>query len=959
MLKSPYRKRKESKKSLSENNDDLEEYESNIFNNIENQNIELSINDYVYKLRKILIEKTHQNKISEEQKNDNANNFQIHHGEKKNLAFNLSLIPFLKFIINPVETMDEINYIFSKKTRTLNEVIYLQHLLNLYDQKYFSNLKNDTSDINEVMFNMSICLNMHKYQQNEILFKYGDINDKLFFLLSGRVTLLEIVENKCYMSIEQYVEYLSQLVNIGEYELIRKTIDRNKVYKNNNAVIKIKNNDEKEIKKIMNENLKINKVINKLHHIANIEFNLNIESKVKFEFPRDIISQKEIISVEDYIKRVLPPFIKERANNKKKKVLFSDIKEKVISNSYNRNKGRNKHVVVYYSYSLKNKLSPFNIIGELSQDNEIMDKTGLTNQNKKKSEYSFTAICTEPSILLHLNLNTYEKFVKQRQESITTKNANSILEIPFFKGLNANIFKEKYYNLFTLYNFKNGETIFKQGEKMNNIYFIKSGEIELTMEASMYDINNIIELIKKKNMKEMEQNNLINKNKKKKKIILNSEDEDNLEILKKIKSDKNVKKWRIMRINYKDIIGLNEILDSKNKYYMSAKCMSYIGEIFVIDSNKFYEMLNDDKGVKNLFLEYCIKKEKLIYERLNSIKNIFINDKFKVQKKKLLKTLSWQETKTINFNNLTKKRNDINLDLINSALENSHSGNIHLNSDNIKVLKNNEEKPIENQILYLSSEENKNRMKSARYSYKTKISSTGRNSKAFEETKTSRKSKKTKIKKALSFFNDNDDQELLMNQRYNSDNVVKVHKFKKSKSYFGLVKFKDFNNLIKASKNSYKKPINFNSEINPNFKKYLKDVRKYRLDSAKSPKINPFSRVFFPFQKDNINIKSHFLNFNGFSNKFENCNFNKIECLVLDKFIDAEEYKKNKEKNDRFINNKRQLSVKELKKSIKSMYKKNKFPQHLIKRLEGERKINYFPEKLLHFQNKKGIFILG
>lgn len=174
-----------------------------------------------------------------------------------------------------------------------------------------------------------------------------------------------------------------------------------------------------------------------------------------------------------------------------------------------------------------------------------------------------------------------------------------------------------------------------------------------------------------------------------------------------------------------------------------------------------------------------------------------------------------------------------------------------------------------------------------------------------------------------------------------------------------MIKFKDFNNLIKTSKNSCKKPINFNSEINPNFNKYLKDVRKYRLDSAKSPKINPFSRVFFPFQKDNINIKSHFLNFNGFSNKFENCNFNKIECLVLDKFIDAEEYKKNKEKNDRFISNKRQLSVKELKKSIKSMYIKNKFPQHLIRRLEGERKINYFPEKLLHFQNKKGIFILG
>ena len=41
------------------------------------------------------------------------------------------------------------------------------------------------------------------------------------------------------------------------------------------------------------------------------------------------------------------------------------------------------------------------------------------------------------------------------------------------------------------------------------------------------------------------------------------------------------------------------------------------------------------------------------------------------------------------------------------------------------------------------------------------------------------------------------------------------------------------------------------------------------------------------------------------------------------------------------------------------MKQKNKFPQHLIRRLEGERKINYFPEKLLNFQNKKGIYFLG
>ena len=91
----------------------------------------------------------------------------------------------------------------------------------------------------------------------------------------------------------------------------------------------------------------------------------------------------------------------------------------------------------------------------------------------------------------------------------------------------------------------------------------------------------------------------------------------------------------------------------------------------------------------------------------------------------------------------------------------------------------------------------------------------------------------------------------------------------------------------------------------------------------------------------------------------ENFNFNKIECLVLDKFIDAKEYKKYRDKNEQFVSNKKNLSIKELKKNIKYMSNKNKFPQHLIRRLEGERKINYFPEKLLHFQNKNGRYFLG
>ena len=953
----------ENEDSEIENNNYNDDNLINLFNNLENQNFDFSINDYVSKIRKklSLIERTNKNEINEETKNNNCKKFQIKHGQKSTKALNVSQIPFLKFKINPNETMNEILYIFSKRTRTINEVIYLQHLLNLYDtNNIYINYKNDVTDINEVMFNMSMCLNMHTYQKNEIIFKYGDLNDKLFFLLSGSVTLLEPIENKCFMSIEQYIDYLHQLINVGEYDLVKKIIDINKVFKNISTVSRIKNNNEKDIKKTITENLKINRGINKLHNITSIEFNLNFETRTSFEVPFDIINPNEIIDIEDYKKRVIPPFITDKSKQepKKRKLLFKmDESDSDNSNSFN---NKNKNKVTYYSYELKKILSPFNIISDFSLDNELINKSDTNNQNKKKEEYLATAICNEPCQILYLNLNTYEKLVKQRKEVIDMKNILSILEVPFFKGLNANVFKEKYFKYFTLYNFKNGEFIFRQEEKMNNIYFIKSGEIELTMDASLYDINNIIEKIEKKNKIEPQNKDNIKQNKKNKKIKLNNEDKRNIELMIKFKNDKNVMRWRLMRIDYKDVICLNEILDSFGNYYMNAKCTSYIGEIFVIDYTKFIGVINDDKTVKNLYGDYCLMKENLIYDRLKRIQNIYVKDKLKEYKTKILKKLTLDDLNEINYNNLTKKRNDINLDLINNLLRNSaYEKEIRINSDNKAEVQGNDKMSLENEFLTLSSKDNK--IKSAKYSTnKSKINST-KNSLLIDGLTTTNKTKKIKFKKSLSFFDNDDKDELLTNMHFNSENnsKIKIHKFKKNKSYFGLIKFKELNNLFKSSKHSNKKNDALSLDINPNFNKYLKNVKKYRLDSSRKPKINPFSKVFFPFKKDDINIKSNFFNNIGYPKKLKKFNFNNIECLILDKFIDAEEYKKGEEKNSKFLINNRTWSVKELRKNIKSAKDKNKFPQHLIRRLEGERKINYFPEKLLLLQNKKGRYFLG
>ena len=80
-------------------------------------------------------------------------------------------------------------------------------------------------------------------------------------------------------------------------------------------------------------------------------------------------------------------------------------------------------------------------------------------------------------------------------------------------------------------------------------------------------------------------------------------------------------------------------------------------------------------------------------------------------------------------------------------------------------------------------------------------------------------------KKNLNLMDENEE---LLNERFNSEKGIKIKnpKFKRNESYFGLVKFKDFHNLTKTSKYSDKKNMKISSEINPNFSKYLKEVKK-------------------------------------------------------------------------------------------------------------------------------------
>ena len=626
------------------------------------RNLEISINEYVRKIKKqlILIEKLKQNKcflksskqaifqlkspskirgsvrskeeliqkVRKSTVKDISNiiwNEPEQSGQKVTMALNLLQIPFNKNRINSNETLEEIDYIFNKRTRTTSEMIYLQHVLTLYDVVPAIYRFYDLIEPNEILFNMAICLHMHKFKTNDLIFKYGEYNDKLFFVLSGSVSLFEPVERTCSMNINEYIIYLKYLEKIEEYELVRKIIENNKIYRNKDAIIKIRMDNEKHIRKKYLQKLKIIKDINKLQDYSLIEVNLNVDINSTIKIVSEDFKEEEVISCDNYISRVIPKQLNSQNNhNLSLSSLSSEEQgEENEEEEEEHSNKRYKNMIKYYQYSLVKKVEPYNVFGEILLDDEEKNKNNENSNSNNYKKRELTVICNEPSRILYLDISNWHRYYRFRQEAIKMKNLSTILDIPFLREISKEYFKSKIFEHFSLFNYKIGEYVFKQKEKRKKIYFIRSGEVQLIMKASLYDINSIID-------KKFDKNDFIYRQE-----IPISKDIDytgNNYLINKINNEKKIKTWRILGIYPKDVLGLNEVVDDNNNYYFSAKCSSYNNEIYEIDYNKFNDMIAGDKSVKNLLMQYDNKKKNLILNRFKNLRIHYIIEKLKISK---------------------------------------------------------------------------------------------------------------------------------------------------------------------------------------------------------------------------------------------------------------------------------------------------------------------------------------
>ena len=444
------------------------------------------------------------------------------------------------------KTYEAIYYILSKSIRQNYELliikIYLQTL-----QKFMSTI-NIEQGLDHLLYSISNSLKCEKKQENSVVFRYGDKGNKCYLLLIGSVSILLPKENQVKCSFLVYFKHLMLLNLINEKELLRNTISINR------EIFII---DEEEIEKTIHE-LKISIAKKQPYYKISI-FNFN---------------PKEVKDIVDYYIKIVETLVNK---NIKQNCNVNDyIKYTYLYDNEDNDIYKKEELVTIYSYIEIVRKGKGDIFGEIA----------LQSIDKKRNA---TIICINNCVFGTLSRDVYNNCLRDVEFKKRRNNIKFIHSFPIFQEMKWDIFELKFFNFFKIEVIKHGQTIIKQGNIANKIYFIKEGQYQIN---SLISLNEMTDLLKEK-----------------RKIIFKPKN-------KYLANERKL--YRLSIINDKEVIGLNDVRFN-SCYLIEVECVSTKGLVFSLSDDVLEDISIKFPEVKRK-LDSLIKfKEKIITNRFLEI----------------------------------------------------------------------------------------------------------------------------------------------------------------------------------------------------------------------------------------------------------------------------------------------------------------------------------------------------
>ena len=585
---------------------------------------------------------------------------------------------FLKLTQINSESEGKSLQIFNNKFNDRNMVEVLTtipYLISLQPFFNFISEKETENGQNIILLEFAWIFQNNIYDKNIIIKKSGEENIKFNLILNGTVVILDLIIEKQCLKIEDYLIYIIKLQLIKENNIL------NILYEYNKDIINIIDNNIENFCKL-NYSFDFNKLLKKaIEELKKLGF--KIFPNYDYKIP-NLNSYFNAIKIKNNIKEININDIRQQKTNQKKYFYVAELKK----------------------------------IGELNKGRFFGD---LSLYNKKKDNLIY--ICLEKTSIGFISKNNSNRskifiLMNEKMKKIISSNFK-------FYYIFQNVEIEKFINLYSSFFqtriYDKGEKLFSQGSIYEGVYILKNGEIKISTERDLTEIDGMCLSL---------QFSLANSKEKispltNEKILDDNNNIDNPIFKTKEYLDKSKKKEKIVlaTFNGKEIIGLNEFYDrNTNLYYFDAEVTSLRAVIYYIPKNFFNELVGREKCVEDAIMQIVEIKAKFFIGGLKTYKEGIIRDignklgynyKDFINKNKTI-YLSPKKFQQINkkksFNNFLNSKHNLKININN----NNNNNNIKLNEynnykkfDNINDNKDNIKYLYKRNILSLENLNNK------------------------------------------------------------------------------------------------------------------------------------------------------------------------------------------------------------------------------------------------------------
>jgi len=529
--------------------------------------------------------------------------------------------------------------------RTIRDILKIKPYIEKTNlAKMFNEEFNDKSIVEKLINFCCIEMQYKKYKEGEVIFKIGEAPSEFYSIIFGKVNLIKTLEEVKIMTGFEYFFHLMNLRKNNETYFFHKTIINNmnnyKIKENHIDIIHYiyLYNYLKGIKNEETQNISLNNLLQLINiKLEDLGFDITQINSVNYLMNSAKLVKKRLNYIPEQIFQ---------------KYYFLD--DNIIR----------KEVKIYRNENCNNL--KFN---DYFGDDAINDI------------HTLTAISDDITEIAALPIKLYNSEIANLKSIVLEKKIFNLYSSHFFKQMKYINFKKKFFKLFSYNKYYKDDILFTEGEKVQYVYFIQEGTVQLYTSKSINEIESLMtSLLKKK--KTLKLNNINTNNKTGKEIYdeiiyskINSSYDDIINYLDQKQNNK------LLFLSDKEEIGLVSNFIG-NEYITSCIVVSKEAKIYKIDVKCINRMLIEEGDCVDEYNLRLESKMDLLIQRLfrvNNIKLIMIDEKIKIEKnnKKNL------DEKEILLNNSSKIRGLVNYNKLNYILT-ENSLNISNSKSNIR-----------------------------------------------------------------------------------------------------------------------------------------------------------------------------------------------------------------------------------------------------------------------------------